>query len=62
VFDRAPFEIFPGLFSEVSEGVFERANRLYEELQGNPSKATRVKLDFLETVLAHEKGGPAKNI
>jgi DNA-binding XRE family transcriptional regulator len=51
LFDTRALELFPGLFSEVYEGVLRRATELYEELQGNPSKTTRVKLDFLETVL-----------
>jgi hypothetical protein len=52
VFDAPPSELFPGLFSEVYAGVLQRANELYEELQGNPSKSTRAKLDFLESVLS----------
>lgn len=31
--------------------VLQRANELYEELQGIPSKVTRLKLDFLEQLL-----------
>jgi hypothetical protein len=52
VFDTGDNELFPGLFSEVHEDVFRRATELYEQLQGDPSKTTRLKLDFLETVLA----------
>jgi DNA-binding XRE family transcriptional regulator len=52
LFDTRAFELFPGLFSEVHEDVLLRATDLYEELQGNPSKTTRAKLDFIETVLA----------
>jgi transcriptional regulator with XRE-family HTH domain len=52
VFGTRARELFPGLFSEVHEAVLRRATELYEELQGNPSKETRVKLDFLEGVLA----------
>jgi hypothetical protein len=52
LFDTRALELFPGLFSEVYEDVLLRATELYEELQGNPSKTTRAKLDFLETVLA----------
>ena len=52
LFDKRALELFPGLFAEVHEDVLRRATELYEELQGNPSKTTRVKLDFLETVLA----------
>jgi transcriptional regulator with XRE-family HTH domain len=55
LFDAAPLDVFPGLFSEVHEGVLYRVNELYEKLQGNPSRTTRVKLDFLETVLARLK-------
>ena len=52
VFGARARELFPGLFSEVHEAVRRRANELYDELQGNPSKTTRAKLDFLEQVLA----------
>jgi hypothetical protein len=36
----------------VHEALLRRATELYEELQGNSSKTTRAKLDFLEEVLA----------
>lgn len=52
VFDTRALELFPGLFEEVHDSVRHRARELYEELQGNPSKATRAKLDFLEQLLA----------
>ena len=52
LFDTRALELFPGLFSQVHEDVLLRATELYEELQGNPSKTTRAKLDFLEGVLA----------
>ena len=52
VFDTRALEIFPGLFLQVHEDVLRRATELYENLQGNPSKTTRLKLDFLEMVLA----------
>jgi hypothetical protein len=51
VFDTRAPELFPGLFEEVLESVRQRARELYEQLQGNPSKTTRAKLDFLEQVL-----------
>ena len=62
VFDTRALEIFPGLFSEVYDDVLNRTTQLYEELQGNPSKTTRLKLDFLETVLARleKKRGPTE--
>jgi transcriptional regulator with XRE-family HTH domain len=52
IFDASPIELFPGLFDDVQEAVYLRANELYEELQGSSSKATRTKLDFLESVLS----------
>ncbi len=52
VFDTSAREIFPGLFSEIRAAVLERANELYQELQGDTSAAPRDKLDFLEGILA----------
>jgi DNA-binding XRE family transcriptional regulator len=52
VFDTRALELFPGLFSQVYQDVLGRSTQLYDELQGDPSKTTRLKLDFLETVLA----------
>jgi transcriptional regulator with XRE-family HTH domain len=52
VFDIPAAQLFPQMFREIHEVVRRRANDLYEELQGNPSKATRLKLDFLEELLA----------
>jgi transcriptional regulator with XRE-family HTH domain len=56
VFNASPSELFPSLISELQEAARRRANELYEELQGNPSKATRDKLDFLEQLLARSEG------
>ena len=52
IFGIRAVEVFPGFFSEIHEALRARTNELYEELQGNPSKTTKVKLDFLEDVLA----------
>jgi hypothetical protein len=52
VFDIAPLELFPGICSQIHGNVLHRVSELYDELQGNPSKDTRRKLDFLEAVLA----------
>jgi len=52
VFDMPPLELFPELYGKVYEFVIGQAEQLYEELQGNPSRGTRAKLDFLEEVLA----------
>src|SRR6266849_5104917 len=61
VFGAEPPELFPGLFSQIHEDVLRRASELYEELQGNPSKTTRVKLDFLEAVLSRLEGKGTAN-
>lgn len=52
VFGTPLTELFAALLSEVEEGVLERAYILYDDLQGNASKETRLKLDFLETIFA----------
>src|SRR6266540_1660214 len=43
IFGATPLELFPGYLVEIQQAVHSRANDLYEELQGNPSKATRDK-------------------
>jgi DNA-binding XRE family transcriptional regulator len=55
VFGSEASELFPGLFSEVEDGVMARARDLYEQLQGNSSKTTRAKLDFLEEMFDRAK-------
>jgi hypothetical protein len=52
IFNTAPVKMFPGLLSDAEQSVLARARQLYDELQGRPSKAARIKLDFLETLLA----------
>jgi len=44
-------ELYPHLLAEVQNALKRRTNELYDQLQGNPSKVTRTKLDFLEGVL-----------
>ncbi|MBI2720150.1 MAG: helix-turn-helix transcriptional regulator [Rhizobiales bacterium] len=51
VFSTTPAELFPGLHSEISRMVLERAEELYVQLQGNPKSVTPVKLDFLEHLI-----------
>jgi len=58
IFDTRALELFPELFSDVRDGVRRRVRELYEELQGDPSKTTRAKLDFLEEVLARLERQP----
>ena len=63
VFDATQPQLFPGVISSVQESVLRGANELYEALQGDPSKATRIKLDFLEEVIARvEEQRPNKTI
>jgi len=52
IFDTPPLELFPELYGKVFEFVLSQAEELYQKLQGNPSRVTRAKLDFLEEVLA----------
>ena len=52
-------DLFPHPLAEVQQTLKSRTNELYEKLQGNPSKETRIKLDFLEGVLARlDREGP----
>ena len=52
VFDTPLQELFPELYGRVYEFVLAHADELYQKLQGNSSRVTRAKLDFLEEVLA----------
>ncbi len=56
IFDAAHMKLFPERYAQVREAVLARANELYEALQGNPSRVTRAKLDFLESVLTRTEG------
>ena len=51
IFNMPALELFPGLMSELYNGIHDRASELYEVLQGDPSNAARLKLDFLEELL-----------
>ncbi|WP_143035326.1 helix-turn-helix transcriptional regulator [Bradyrhizobium sp. Rc2d] len=51
IFDIPALELFPGLLSELRQAILARANELYDELQGDSSKAARLKLDFLEQLM-----------
>ena len=55
MFGTAPEELFPALFAEIEDHAVARAYDLYERLQGGSSKATRMKLDFLEAVFERAK-------
>jgi DNA-binding XRE family transcriptional regulator len=51
IFNTAPVTLFPGALYDAEQLVLDRANELYEELQGDPSRTTRSKLDFLEVLI-----------
>jgi DNA-binding XRE family transcriptional regulator len=55
IFDTASIELFPGLHAKVKKNVIARVRDLYDELQGDSSKTTRLKLDFFEEVFARAK-------
>ena len=52
IFNEAPAKLFPGAILEAEQLILRRARELHEQLQGDPSKVTRIKLDFLEALLA----------
>jgi len=52
IFDTPSLELFPELHAKVYAAVLDRADELYQDLQGNAARVTRAKLDFLEEVLA----------
>jgi transcriptional regulator with XRE-family HTH domain len=58
IFKAAYERLFPERYAEIREAVLARVNELYEALQGHPSRVTRAKLDFLESILAREERTP----
>lgn len=57
VFGELPHRVFPHLFSKVEEGVMRRAYKLYQSLEGKPSKVTKRKLDLLDDMLRRATNG-----
>lgn len=57
VFGSQAAELFPAQFEEVKDGVVARAYELFDQLQGDSSKANTVKLDFLEEMFARTRQG-----
>ena len=60
IFGTSPIELFPGLHAKVKKAVIARIRDLYDELQGDSSKITRLKLDFFEQVF--ERAQPRRKI
>src|SRR6516165_7755484 len=52
IFNTAPVKLFSGALYEAEQVVLNRANEMYEQLQGHSSKSARIKLDFLEVLIA----------
>jgi transcriptional regulator with XRE-family HTH domain len=50
-----PIELFPGLHAKVLQEVIERARSFYDELQGNASRDTELKLDLFEDIFARQE-------
>jgi DNA-binding XRE family transcriptional regulator len=61
IFNAPPVKVFPGLLSDAEQSVLTRARELYDELQGKPSKGNRIKLDFLEALLARLEARSARS-
>jgi len=57
VFGTEPAELFPALCAEVKDSVVARAYETFDKLQGDSSKANKIKLDFLEEMFARAKRG-----
>lgn len=55
IFGELPEGMFPNLFSEVEEGVMQRAYELYQKLDGSTSKASKRKRELLDDVLRRVK-------
>jgi DNA-binding XRE family transcriptional regulator len=51
LFDTPITDLFPGLAAEIEDAILRRAYKLYDRLQGNPSRTTKAKLDLLEQML-----------
>jgi len=55
IFSTDAADLWPRAHEEVREEVRARAEQLYGQLQGDRSRATRAKLDLLETILEADK-------
>lgn len=51
LFDAPPPEVVPAIWDELEAGIMARAEQLYYDLQGTPSRAIQAKLDSLEEIL-----------
>ncbi len=51
IFGTRAAELFPGIFKGVEVEVMARVWELYEKIQGDPSKRTKVKIELLEDAI-----------
>ena len=51
IFGEFPHAMYPKLYVKVEEGVMQRAQQLYEQLEGSKAKAAKRKLDLLDDML-----------
>lgn len=58
VFETKASDVFPKMTKEIWEDVGRRAYELHSEVQGNSSRGTKMKLDFLERVIKRAKDQP----
>jgi transcriptional regulator with XRE-family HTH domain len=55
LFGTSAVEMFPDLAEGVETTVMERIWEMYEEIQGDPSKKTKKKIELLESAIARAK-------
>jgi len=51
IFGTPAAELFPGISASVESDVMVRVWELYEEIQGDPSKRTKMKIGLLEAAI-----------
>ena len=60
LFGTPSSELFPGLSDEAEEAVMARVWDLYERLQGDPSRTTKLKIELLEDAIDRDKKRSAR--
>jgi hypothetical protein len=51
IFGTPAAEVFPGIAATVETDVMKRIEDLYEEIQGDPSRKTKIKIQLLESAI-----------
>ncbi len=55
MFDMPPPDVIPAVWEELEAGILARAVQLYQELEGQPSRANLAKLDTLNQILSRDE-------